>query len=83
MLDEPHDLQSELPEWRVQILALAEKDPEFRDLLERYDELDARIQDLEMSGTPVDDPVAVDLKKHRLALKDLLFSRLSTQTEAV
>ena len=76
MLEEPHDLASELPEHSDRIRQLAGNDAAFRALLAEYDTLDVQIQDLELSGTPVADETAEDLKKRRLSLKDRLFERL-------
>ena len=83
MLDEPHDLASELPEYGEKIRALAEQDAVFRDLLSTYNALDVKIQDFEMSGTPLADPTAEDFKKQRLLLKDRLFDRLAAAPSAV
>ncbi|MCA8908144.1 MAG: DUF465 domain-containing protein [Rhodospirillaceae bacterium] len=77
MLDDPHDLASELPEYQDTIRKLAQDDAVFRDLLSSYNSLDVAIQDIELSGTPVADPTAEDLKKQRLWLKDRLFNRLA------
>lgn len=82
MLDEPHDLLHELPEYGDQILALCESDADFRQLLVDYDTLDGRIQDIELAGIPVDDVYAERLKKRRLALKDALFERLNAMAMA-
>ena len=76
MLDEPHDLASELPEHGHRIRELADRDGAFRTLLAEYDTLDGQIQELELSGTPVADATAEDLKKQRLSLKDRLFEQL-------
>ncbi|MCB9959364.1 MAG: DUF465 domain-containing protein [Rhodospirillaceae bacterium] len=77
MLDDPHDLASELPEYQDVIRKLAQDDAVFRDLLSSYNSLDVAIQDIELSGTPVADITAEDLKKQRLWLKDRLFNRLA------
>ena len=76
MLDEPHDLASELPELSDRIRLLTADDTDFRTKLGSYDALDAEIQEIELAGTPIDDRYAEDLKKKRLALKDELFARL-------
>lgn len=78
VLDEPHDLISELPEYGERIRALQQKDSEFRRLLADYDALDGEIQDIELAGTPIDDWHAEAMKKRRLALKDELFQRLQS-----
>ena len=82
MLDEPHDLASELPEHGNLIRELAGRDEAFQTLLAAYDALDGKIQDLELSGTPVADATAEDLKKQRLSLKDQLFERLIAPASA-
>lgn len=76
MLDEPHDLVSELPEYGARIEALRVSDKQFRDLHDSYNALDTHIQDIELAGTPVDDVHAENLKKRRLVLKDELFKML-------
>lgn len=76
MLDEPHDLASELPELNDRIASLIAVDEDFRDKLGTYDALDAEIQQIELAGTPIDDFHAEALKKRRLVLKDELFRRL-------
>ena len=76
MLDEPHDLASELPELSDRIRSLTAADTDFRAKLGSYDALDAEIQEIELAGTPIDDRYAEILKKQRLALKDELFTRL-------
>jgi hypothetical protein len=76
VLDEPHDLASELPELNDRIRSLVAVDEEFRAKLGSYDALDAEIQQIELAGTPIDDRHAEAMKKRRLALKDELFRRL-------
>lgn len=76
MLDEPHDLVSELPEYGPRIETLRARDKNFRDLHDSYNILDSHIQEIELSGTPIADIHAEQLKKRRLALKDELVKRL-------
>lgn len=78
MLDEQHDLVSELPEYGSRIEALRASDVVFRQLHDRYDTLDSHIQEIELAGTPIADAYAEDLKKQRLALKDELFKMLNS-----
>ncbi len=82
MLDEPHTLIFELPEYSREIERLEAADADFRALLHAYDTLDGRIQSFELAGLPIDDAHAEDLKKRRLALKDRLFKRLTLDTPA-
>ena len=76
MLDEPHDLVSELPEYGSRIEALRARDAQFRQLHDRYDTLDSHIHEIELAGTPIADVHAEELKKQRLVLKDQLFKML-------
>lgn len=82
MLNEPHDLVHELPEYREQILTLQARDEEFCRLLKTYDDLDSEIQEAELVGTPIHDNHFEDLKKRRLALKDALFERVCAAARA-
>jgi hypothetical protein len=76
MLGEPHDLMHEFPEYVDKIQAFRQSDTGFAQLMEEYDELDARIRELEERGQPVADETLEDLKKQRVALKDRLYLRL-------
>ena len=73
MINDTHDLLHELPEYRDKILVLQTRDSEFRTLVQEYDALDQRIQEVELAGLPLSDQAFEDLKKRRLALKDVLF----------
>jgi len=76
MLDEPHDLRREFPEYAAQIDRLKQTEVEFAKLLEEYDGLDAKIRDLEQREQPVADAYMEDLKKRRIVLKDRLYAWL-------
>ncbi len=76
MIADPHDLAHELPEHREQIMRLQARDADFRQLLASYNMLDRELQDIQLSGTPIDDRHFETLKKRRLALKDTLFERV-------
>ena len=76
MMNDTHDLLHELPEYHDKIVFLQTQDPEFRGLVQEYDALDKRIQEAELAGLPLSDHAFEDLKKRRLALKDVLFERL-------
>ncbi|MCB9947920.1 MAG: DUF465 domain-containing protein [Rhodospirillaceae bacterium] len=80
MIHEVHDLLHELPEHAERIRMLQAHDESFRQDLEAYDLLDRDIQEAEMRGTPLDDIHFEWLKKRRLALKDVLFSRICMAT---
>jgi len=76
MLGETHDLLHEFPELEGQIETLRESNTAFAELMEQYDDLDARVRKLEELGTPVADETIEDLKKERLLLKDKLYELL-------
>lgn len=76
MLGEIHDLIHEFPELQGKIDALREHNPVFAELMDAYDDLDARVRKLEELGTPVADETIEDLKKERLLLKDRLYDLL-------
>ena len=76
MLGEKHDLVHEFPELEGKIEEKREADAAFAELMDHYDELDARVRRLEELGTPVADETIEDLKKERLRLKDQLHDLL-------
>ncbi|MBK1632017.1 hypothetical protein CKO31_14980 [Thiohalocapsa halophila] len=76
MLGETHDLFHEFPELEGQIETLRESNTAFAELMDQYDDLDARVRKLEELGTPVADETIEDLKKERLLLKDKLYELL-------
>ncbi len=76
MLGETHDLIHEFPELESKIAAMRATSESFAALMDRYDDLDARVRKLEELGTPVADETMEDLKKERLLLKDRLYDLL-------
>jgi hypothetical protein len=76
MLGEKHDLVHEFPELEGKIEQLRETSPPFAELMDQYDNLDARVRKIEELGTPVADETIEDLKKERLMLKDKLYDLL-------
>lgn len=76
MLGESHDLLHEFPDLEQKIAALCDADEEFSALMKDYDDLDARVRNLEELGTPVADETIEDLKKERLMMKDRLYEML-------
>lgn len=79
MLGEPHDLRHEFPEYREKIERLRQSNPEFAQLIGEYDQLDARIRELEDRAQPVSDAFIEHLKKRRIVLKDRLFAFLGIE----
>jgi uncharacterized protein YdcH (DUF465 family) len=76
MLGEVHDLVHEFPELHNKIDEMRAADPQFAEIMDQYDTLDARVRKLEELGTPVADETIEDLKKERLLLKDRLYELL-------
>ena len=75
-LGESHDLLHEFPNLVTKIAELRSNDEDFAQLMNEYDNLDARVRKLEELGTPVADETMEDLKKERLLLKDRLYEIL-------
>ncbi|MBK1717963.1 YdcH family protein [Thiocystis violacea] len=76
MLGESHDLLHEFPDLEQKIANLRADNPEFAEIMDQYDGLDARVRSIEELGTPVADETIEDLKKERLLLKDTLYAML-------
>ena len=76
MLGESHDLLHEFPDLEAKIATLRSSDEEFAELMTSYDNLDARVRELEELGIPVADETIEDLKKERLLMKDRLYEIL-------
>ncbi|WP_413112097.1 YdcH family protein [Thaumasiovibrio sp. DFM-14] len=77
MLNENHAFILDFPELKLDIVQLNHDDPEFKAELQQYHELDYRIRQLEISGSPIDDESMHDLKLKRVTLKDKLYQQLS------
>jgi uncharacterized protein len=76
MLGEPHDLVHEFPELKGKIASMRATNPQFAHLMSDYDDLDARVRQLEELGIPVADETIEELKKERVVLKDRLYTVL-------
>lgn len=74
MSAEHHDLVHELPEHKDTIHTLKVNDPHFARLFEEYHETNREVLRMEEDIEPVSDETLEDRKKHRLALKDQLYS---------
>ncbi|HSQ68325.1 MAG TPA: YdcH family protein [Polyangiaceae bacterium] len=75
---EPHDLEHDFPRMRQVITTLRESNPDFASLVARYEDLNRRIVELELSDLPIGDLAFEDLKKERLRLKDAVYAMLSS-----
>jgi uncharacterized protein len=76
MLGEPHDLVHEFPELKGKIASMRATNPQFAHWMTDYDDLDARVRQLEELGIPVADETIEELKKERVVLKDRLYTVL-------
>jgi uncharacterized protein YdcH (DUF465 family) len=76
MLGETHDLVHEFPELHGKIDQMRASRPDFANLMDEYDAVDAKVRKLEELGIPVADETIEDLKKERLLLKDRLYDLL-------
>lgn len=77
MLGDHHSLAHEFPEYRERIHELKMADEHFHKLMERYDEVNTKVERLEQEGEPVTDETLEDLKKERLNLKDEIYQHLT------
>jgi len=73
MLNEKHDLVSELPEHRATIHHLKMNDRHFAKLFEEYHDADHEVHRIEMGVENTADDYLDERKKRRLQLKDELF----------
>ena len=71
-----HVIEGEFPEFLSEINQLKNNDPDFMRLLVEYDETDKKIYGLERQSLPISDDHFGNLKRHRLVLKDQLYSIL-------
>ncbi|MBK5931911.1 YdcH family protein [Halochromatium salexigens] len=78
MLGEMHDVLHEFPELEGKIDEMRASNAAFAELMDAYDELDAKVRQLEELGTPVADETIEEFKKQRLLLKDKLYELLRT-----
>ena len=76
MFGERHDLHYEFPEHSDLIHQLLGSNLEFAKLYREYDDLDAKVLDLEQRGEPVTDEVVEEMKRRRAMLKDKLYAIL-------
>ena len=75
-----HIIERDFPEFQTEITRLKNNDPDFVRLLVEYDETDKAIYGLEQQSLPVSDDYFGSLKRHRLMLKDQLYSILKQHT---
>jgi len=76
---EKHDLAHEFPEYRDQIHQLKMTDQHFLKLFEEYHDVDHEVRRIEMEIETTSDDYLETRKKHRLFLKDELYTILRAQ----
>ncbi|UJX25129.1 YdcH family protein [Pseudoalteromonas sp. CF6-2] len=79
MLGEKHSLLNEFPEFNELIHNLAKSDAHFKNTMQRYDDMDKEIRELELNSSPIDDSEMHEKKHQRAALKDKLYDFLKTK----
>ena len=75
-----HHIHDEFPLMSGTINELKSSNPQFAQLLSRYDETDKRIYGLEVKSRPVADIYVEELKKQRVKLKDQLYTILNSKS---
>ncbi|WP_462159925.1 YdcH family protein [Pseudoalteromonas sp. GB56] len=76
MLGEKHSLLNDFPQYNDLIHSLAKKDLHFKKTMQRYDEMDKEIRNLELRNSPIDDIDMHEKKHQRAVLKDELYEFL-------
>lgn len=76
MLGEKHSLLNEFPEFNELIHNLAKNDAHFKKTMQRYDEMDKEIRELELQNSPIEDADMHEKKHQRAVLKDELYDFL-------
>ncbi|SDX26974.1 YdcH family protein [Litoreibacter albidus] len=72
----PHELAEEFPDKISQIHVLKEGDAHFRKLFDEYHEVNRAVHRAETNVEPTDSLHEAELRKQRLALKDLIAALL-------
>lgn len=83
MLNENHAFILDFPDFKLDIVQLNHDDPTFKADLQQYHELDYKIRQLEVLGSPIDDDNMHNLKLQRMELKDMLYQQLTKHHEQV
>ncbi|HEV7336076.1 MAG TPA: YdcH family protein [Bosea sp. (in: a-proteobacteria)] len=79
MSNTPHTLADEFPGLGDAIHKLKIANPDFAQLLVRYDEVNDQVHLAETNITPVDQLTETELRKERLRIKDAISQALSSQ----
>lgn len=73
----PHELSEEFPNATHKIHALKETDTHFLKLSDEYHDINREIHRIETNVTPADDGYEKQLRRKRLALKDVISTYLT------
>ena len=76
MSNTPHELAEEFPEYTDRISALKQSNAHFAKLADTYHEVNRQVHRAETNIDPMDDLAETDLRKHRAALKDEIWTML-------
>ncbi|RKT32652.1 hypothetical protein BXY70_2000 [Roseovarius halotolerans] len=74
----PHELHEEFPDKAEEISRLKKSDAHFARLAEEYHELNRKVHRTETNVEPVEDLIAVEMRKQRAVLKDEIYKILSS-----
>lgn len=74
----PNELAEEFPDRVAQMSALKQSDAHFAKLFDEYHEINRAVHRAETDVEPTDDLHMAEMRKTRLALKDEIWSMLST-----
>lgn len=74
----PHELAADFPEHADTIHALKETDANFRNLADRYHELNRAIHRAETNVEPISPTAEEDMRKERVRLKDQIAAKLAS-----
>lgn len=78
MSNVPHELAAEFPELTQKMHDLKISDQHFARFFDEYHEINRQVHRSETDVEPVSDAAMNDLRKQRMALKDKLYSMLTS-----
>lgn len=74
----PHELSEEFPQFAEKISALKQNNAHFAKLAEAYHTVNRQVHRAETNVEPIESLAETDLRKHRAALKDELWTMLQS-----
>lgn len=78
----PHELAEDFPEYAEQLHQLKTTDAHFRKLADKYHVVNRDVHRAETNVEPSSDSHQTDMRKHRAALKDEIYSYLKVNAVA-